>query len=219
MHSLFRTFLVAAILIGPAFGQPRQRSAAAQSQGARLSLKPKASGFLRSLTAVKAQDMRKVAGMVRDSFLTNMPGGFVSAGWPDAPEDNAGQQALDRLSDQLHSLRIERVEILCVPRYILSDQRMTPELLRNDYSYKLTIPRFNTNHGFRGLIAALKRTTAVNTSTTGDVRWGLHITLEDGSVHRLYMDGYGKFGQIDDVQVAWSGTLYHWFRSFSNVMK
>ena len=56
-----------------------------------------------------------------------------------------GQQVLAHLSDQLQSVRVERVEILCVPRYILSDQRMTPELLRNDYSYKLTIPRFNTS--------------------------------------------------------------------------
>lgn len=130
-----------------------------------------------------------------------------------------GEQVLKSIVHQLVSQRAEEVEILCVPAYVMTDARLTPDLLRSDYHYRLTIPRFSATPHLETLVAALKRTTATSSPNPADLRWGLHITLSDGTVHRLYMDGYGRFGQIDDVQVAYGGGLHTWFRSFSKIMK
>src|SRR5262245_40009152 len=77
MKRLLWPLLAAAILIAPAFGQITT-TGCGHSTAADFSpsLQPKADAFLASLKAAgKAQDKRRVAGMVRYPVLINMPKG------------------------------------------------------------------------------------------------------------------------------------------------
>jgi hypothetical protein len=77
MNRLLRPLLVAAILVAPAIGQVTTADCGHSTVADfSPSLQPKANTFLASLkAAVKAQDKRKVAGLVRYPLLINMPKG------------------------------------------------------------------------------------------------------------------------------------------------
>jgi hypothetical protein len=132
---------------------------------------------------------------------------------------DSGQELLNSIVRQMESQKAEAVEILCVPPQIESDVRLTADRLERGYFYKLTMPMFSLSPHYAPLVAALKRTTVMNISGPADLRWSLHVTLADGTIHRVYMDGSGRFGEIDGVRVAYAGALPAWFRSFSRIMK
>lgn len=141
--------------------------------------------------------------------------------YPAAAQGGAisGQKALNSIVQQLESQQVEEVEILCLPANVESDVRMTPERLESNYLYELTIRMFSATPHMALLAAALKRTTAVSASGPADLHWGLRVTMTDGTQHRLYVDAFGRLGQVDDLRVAFRGGLYKWLRSFSKVMK
>lgn len=135
-----------------------------------------------------------------------------------APTGDA-QQRLNALLSKLESERVEQVEVLYIPTNILTNTAITAEMLRSGYSYMLTMPRFSNSRQAAPLKAALKRTTVRGTTGTADLRWGVHFTLVGGTSHRLYMDGFGRMGQIDDLPVTFQGGLYEWLQSFATCMK
>jgi hypothetical protein len=74
MNGLLRPFLLSAVLIAPAYGQATTADCGHSTVADfSPSLQPKAESFLAALkAAVKAQDKRKVAEMIRYPLLVNM---------------------------------------------------------------------------------------------------------------------------------------------------
>jgi len=114
---------------------------------------------------------------------------------------------------------VESVEIFYMPPYVLTDERVTPELLKHDYTYRVTVQRFRASGEALLLLSALKKTTVRAYGVPADLRWGAVFNLEDGRVHEFYMDGSGRFGQIDGVQTSFQGGLYEWFRQLTRCLK
>ena len=69
------------------------------------------------------------------------------------------------------------------------------------------------------LVAALKRTKLVSSKNAADVRWGVTFRLVDGTCREVYLDGFGKLGQIDNLQASFQGELYDWLRHLTERLK
>jgi hypothetical protein len=121
------------------------------------------------------------------------------------------EEALATLVEQVESSRVESVEIVYIPRYVLTDPRMAPDGLRHDYSYKITMQRFGASGEAAPLLTALRGTRVRAYSGPVDVRWGATFNLAGGAVRQVYMDGFGRFGQIDNLGASFQGELYRWF--------
>lgn len=129
------------------------------------------------------------------------------------------QEALRTLSMQVDSDQVQSVQIIYFPVRITSQVRMTPQRLKEQYLYQITIRNLQYTVAGTELLSALKRTTALRSSKQGDMRWGVIFTLVGGSVREIYLDGVGRFGQIDNEQAAFQGGLYDWLRQLTAPLK
>lgn len=129
------------------------------------------------------------------------------------------QNALQTLSTQVESGQVRSVQIIYFPVRITSQVRMTPQRLKEEYLYQITIPNLHYTAAGPALLSALKRTTVVSSPNLGDLRWGAMFTLVDGSVREIYLDGVGRFGQIDNERAAFQGALYEWLRQLTAPLK
>jgi hypothetical protein len=129
------------------------------------------------------------------------------------------EEALATLIEQIESRKVQSVEVVYIPRYVITDARITPERIRHDYSYKINIQRFRASGEAALLLTALKKTTLRAYSEPADLRWGAAFNLEDGTVREVYMDGFGRFGQIDNLKVSFQGELYRWFLQLTRCFK
>lgn len=123
------------------------------------------------------------------------------------------------LTLQVESGQVESIQIIHFPTPITSDSRMTTERLRAQYLYSITIRSLPYTVARTTLLRALKRTTVVPSSDLGDLRWGITFTLADGAVRAVYIDAFGRFGQIDNVRAAFQGGLYEWLRPLTAALK
>lgn len=92
---------------------------------------------------------------------------------------------------------------------------MVPERLEKEYLYKVTIRELRLSVPGTVLPTALRRTDVAASSNPADVRWGVTFNLVDGSVRRVYLDGFGKLGVIDDLRASFRGGLYDWLRQLT----
>lgn len=139
---------------------------------------------------------------------------MVAHGQPSQP-----QEALRTLSTQVESGRVQSIELVYFPIRATSDYRMAPERLEKEYLYKITIRELSLSVPGTALRSALNRTAVVSSSKLADVRWGLTFHLTDGSVRRVYLDGLGRLGQIDDSRASFRGRLYDWLRQLTAPLK
>jgi hypothetical protein len=123
------------------------------------------------------------------------------------------------LTMQVESGQVQSIQIIYVPTRITSDLRMTPERLGAQYLYSITIRDLPLTTTRTTFLRALKRTDVVPSLALGDLRWGLKFTLTDGTIHDVYMDGFGRLGQIDNMGAAFHGGLYEWLRQFTSALK
>jgi hypothetical protein len=129
------------------------------------------------------------------------------------------EKALATLIEQVESRKVESIEIVYLPRYVLADPRMSPDGLRRDYSYKITMQRFGASGEVAPLLNALKGTRVGAYSGPVDVRWGAIFNLAGGTVREVYMDGFGRFGQVDNLGASFQGQLYRWFLQLTRSLK
>jgi hypothetical protein len=129
------------------------------------------------------------------------------------------QEALRTLSMQVDSDQVQLVQIIYFPVRITSQVRLTPQRLKEQYLYQITIRNLQYTVAGTELLSALKRTTAIPSSNQGDLRWGVLFTLAGGSVREIYLDGVGRFGQVDNAQAAFQGGLYEWLRQLTAPLK
>jgi len=163
---------------------------------------------------------RQVLAMCIFAAITALPCA-VAQKLEAVPKMDAGdpKEALAALVAEVQAGKVESVDIFYIPRYVLTDMRITPERIRHDYSYKISIQRFRSSAEAALLVAALKKTAVRPYSGPADVRWGAVFSLGDGKVREVYMDGFGRFGQIDGAQVSFQGGLYDWFRQLTRCLK
>jgi hypothetical protein len=87
------------------------------------------------------------------------------------------------------------------------------------YKYKIIIPDFSHSHPAERLALALRQTTARPTKTTSDLRWELKAVFRDGRTIAIYVDGFGRLGQVQTLPVMLKGNLYEWLRGFTKCME
>ena len=129
------------------------------------------------------------------------------------------QEALETLLTQVESGRVQSIELIYFPIQATSDHRMAPERLEKEYLYKIIIRELSLTFPGTALRTALNRTAVVSSSKFADVRWGLTFHLTDGSVRKVYLDGFGRLGQIDDSLASFRGRLYDWLRQLTAPLK
>jgi hypothetical protein len=129
------------------------------------------------------------------------------------------QQEIAFLTKQIEMERVTSLEILNTPADVDTSSSMTPERLQKGYYCKLTVSQFGLRRESASLIAALKHTRATRVKGGADLRWGILFTLNSGIVEAVYLDGFGKRGQIDAIPVTFEGELHKWLQNLAPCMK
>jgi hypothetical protein len=96
---------------------------------------------------------------------------------------------------------------------------MTPERLKLEYLYKITMRDVSIGVPLTALLAALKRTTVGFSSDHADLRWCVTFRLNDGTIREVYLDGFGRRGQIDNLRATFHGGIYDWLRQLTAPLK
>jgi hypothetical protein len=120
---------------------------------------------------------------------------------------------------QVESGNVQSLDVFYIPTYIIYDARVTPERMLNEYRYKVSVRELSNSGESAALLSALKRTTVRAFSGPADLRWSVSFRLVDGSTHEVYMDGFGRYGQIDGLTASFEGGLYHWLRQLTACLK
>jgi len=137
-------------------------------------------------------------------------------------EPPPGSRKVDLLSslvEEVQANRVLSVDVIYFPRLATSDRSMTAARLRQEYLYRITIRDIRVTAAGRTLLAALKQTIAVPSSVSSDVRWGLKFTLADGGMREVYLDAFGRDGQVDSQSATFQGSLYRWLRQVTEPLK
>jgi hypothetical protein len=129
------------------------------------------------------------------------------------------QQEIASLAYGIESGRVRFVEVLNIPSDIMTSHAISPQELQTQFSYKVTIQRPISSRQGKSLASALKETSVSRTRRTTDLRWGVVFAFDNNQVKTVYLDGFGKFGQIGDVQVSFDGGLYAWLQTFSSCLR
>jgi len=129
------------------------------------------------------------------------------------------QNAVASLVSNIENGKVQSVEILDIPADIMTNHALSPQELQMQYSYKITISRLGSSRQEKSLVAALKATKVARTKRKTDLRWGVLFRSDKGQIQAIYLDGFGQFGQIDEVPVSFEGGIYGWLQSFSVCLK
>jgi len=120
------------------------------------------------------------------------------------------QSALTSLVKQVELGVVESVDILYVPTTALFNVGFTSEKLKTDYWYRVSIPAFELSREQQQLVVGLKRTSIEPSKVSGDLRWGLILRIRGTKPRELFVDQYGRLGELDGVRVAIQGGICEW---------
>jgi len=129
------------------------------------------------------------------------------------------QAALNSIAGLLEAGRVQTVEILYVPVDILQNVNLNPERLQKGYAYKIVAARFSGSREASLLVSALRRTELSDAKEDADLRWGIIFRLVGGGVRQIYLDGFGRLGQVDTLPASFHGQLYQWLREITAPLK
>jgi len=122
-----------------------------------------------------------------------------------------GEDALVRLAVQsMRSASTTRLEILCVPREVLTRFRLSPQLLEQHYHYRFCIRLFQGSKLQDELVSALAQSgvSEIAAKPEPDLRWACVFYNDRGDrVLTMYFDGSGKTGLINDLPVTSVGLV------------
>jgi hypothetical protein len=117
--------------------------------------------------------------------------------------ENPAQNRLRELSDSLTKGAIDKIEVLQIPRNILTRTRVTPEMLERQYRYRLTIQHASEFRSKDKMADAIKNTTVDLENRSPDLRCAIIFYSVDGKrTGAVYLDGTGGKGFVDDVAVS-----------------
>jgi hypothetical protein len=141
---------------------------------------------------------------------------FIEACAGAAQMKNASQSQnrVDDLTSRLAAGGVERVQILEIPARVLTRTRVTPEMLRRQYRYELTIRDLRGGEYEGKLISLAKSTVVTARAEMPDLRWGIIFYDAGGNpILGLYFDKTGNYGSVDDAPVSFEGELFGWLKS------
>src|SRR5713101_1672647 len=118
---------------------------------------------------------------------------------------------IDNLVSRLSRREVARVEVLEIPPGIMTRTRITPEMLRQQYVYKLTIRDLRNSVYEEPLRKSAESLQATSRREMADLRWGLILFSSGGNqIEALYFDGTGNYGSIGDNPVEFKGRAFGW---------
>jgi len=154
-------------------------------------------------------------------FLLLMTLGLCLSLRTEAQSNRSPQSQVDVLVTMLASGEVERVEILQIPARILTRARITPQMLEEGFSYKVTI-RDIRGGAYQGeMIDALKSMQVRPRTEAPDLRWGIIFYGPDKSrLGALYSDQSGGNGVVGATPVSFNGRFFSWLgKSFSGCLR
>jgi hypothetical protein len=109
---------------------------------------------------------------------------------------------------------IDRVEILYYPEHILTRIALTPEMLEQQYQYKVEVREFVASTQRQQLVLALREISLTPSSRSFDLRTAILLYDKSGKrVMSLYFDRGGKNGVVNRETVSTSDGVYRWAKS------
>lgn len=129
----------------------------------------------------------------------------------DEGKASPAQSQVDALAAELTKGQIVRVEILEIPPRIETRTRITPEMLEEQFHYKLTIRDVRGGLQQRPLSEAIKSVGVKAEMEMADLRWGIiFYSLDDRRLGALYFDKTGRRGGVGTTPVSFRGDLFNW---------
>lgn len=123
----------------------------------------------------------------------------------------SGQTEVDALAAKLANHEIGKVEILQMPAGLLTRITTTPDMLEQQFFYKLTIRDLRGGAYEAGLTTAVKSMSVQPRTDTVDLRWAAIFYSPEGvRVGALYFDGTGRAGTVGIAPVSFTGGFFDW---------
>jgi hypothetical protein len=109
----------------------------------------------------------------------------------------------------MRSATTDRLEILCVPKHILTRADLGPDLLEKQYNYRITIRMLHASELQDDLIRALDQPSIRRAAAQPpDVRWAcIFYDTNNTRVLAMYFDGFGRKGLINGTPVTSVGPI------------
>jgi hypothetical protein len=127
------------------------------------------------------------------------------------------QKEINFIASQIEKGEIKSVEILIIPANFMTSHAISSDELLKLYHYKVTVP---VRGSWPSLTSALRVTKVAKAGRKTDLRWGVLFTFVSGQTESIYLDGFGKLGQVDEVPVTFEdGGLYSWLQGLSVCLK
>jgi len=127
----------------------------------------------------------------------------------------ASASAIDHIVTALEQDRVDRVEIVRIPREVASRTAFTPEMLEGGYYYKLLIRHVRAPKLRDAMIRSLKGLAVEPSPERADLRWGMLVFLKgDVRVGSIYMDEDRRNGTVDGRPVRFRGDALAWLKPF-----
>jgi hypothetical protein len=112
---------------------------------------------------------------------------------------------------------VTRLEILYLPKEIMTIANLRPEQLEKGCYYRISIEQFQASRLREDLISALRSSAIRKVSDEGDLRWGCIFYNGQHRVLTMYFDRFGK-GLIGGTRIASNGRFVEFLsRRFSCV--
>jgi hypothetical protein len=118
------------------------------------------------------------------------------------------QVRLRDLASSVENGNVARIDVLQFPPDILTRAGLSPQMLEEQYYYKLTIERRRGASPWTRLTNALKSTSVEPDDVSGDLRWAVVFYSGDGKrIGAIYFDAGGRHGYVDKTRVSLKGDL------------
>lgn len=123
---------------------------------------------------------------------------------------NEAQSRVAHFVNVLSNGRVGKIEILQIPASIDTNAMVTPQQLRQEPIYRLTLldGRFRLPRGF---VEAMNSLVVYRTEREREVRWGVDFyDLAGVHIGGVYLSHWGGFGFVDDLPVVVDGKFLSW---------
>jgi hypothetical protein len=120
----------------------------------------------------------------------------------------SGEPVVQSAVDLMRSGTITRLEIVHLPRWIMTYMDVSPQMLEEICFYRISIQELEEAKLWGELISAVASSPIRRTTSEADCRWGCIFYDEDDSrVLTMYFNGFGSKGFIDETPVTSVGPI------------
>lgn len=129
----------------------------------------------------------------------------------EAAQVNDVQSQLSLLVAKVDRAEISRIDIIQIPSTVVTRTAITPEMLENQFHYRLTIRDIRNSTYRDEFLKSMESIKIERENARSDLRWGVILYSTDGTrVGEIYIDESGDHGSIKGTSVAVRGSLHKW---------